>query len=283
MVPLRDQPLFLAMQIPIAVLVAGGGALVGLFVAALLLVRSEGDHRANLVLAALMVLLSLSILYPLVFPALPSLSRTHAVLILEPFQFLIAPLMGLFFRVLLVPKYLFRPVQLLHGLPFVLFGLMSLVPIPSSGPAPGHLTASRMTEVLWALLVIQAFIYLLPALRLLFTYRHSLRDQESNVAGLDLGWLQWFAHLFLALSTSYAVLLIIMLHGPRAFPGPGVPFDCAQRPGVRNRPARAASEANTGCGGARGASAGPGPGESRGAFRGGGADQGAACAGNGSG
>jgi hypothetical protein len=57
------------MEIPIVVLIAGGGAFVGLFVAALLLVRSEGDHRANLVLAALMVLLSLSILYPLIFPA----------------------------------------------------------------------------------------------------------------------------------------------------------------------------------------------------------------------
>jgi AraC-like DNA-binding protein len=217
-VPLRDQPLFLAMQIPLVVLIAGGGALVGLFVAALLLARVEGDRRANGVLAGLMVLLSLSILYPLLFPALTPLSRTHAALILEPFQFLIAPLMGLFFRVLLVPKYRLRPMHLLHALPFVLFALMSLVPVPSTGPGPGHLTAARMTQVLWALLVVQAFIYLIPALRLLFSYRHSLRDQESNVTGLDLGWLQWFAHLFLALSTSYAVLLVFMLHGPREFP-----------------------------------------------------------------
>ncbi|HTP57403.1 MAG TPA: AraC family transcriptional regulator, partial [Spirochaetia bacterium] len=59
---------------------------------------------------------------------------------------------------------------------------------------------------------------LVPSLRLLFRYRHAIREQESNVAGLDLGWLQWFAHLFLALSTSYAVLLVIMVHGPRTFP-----------------------------------------------------------------
>jgi hypothetical protein len=176
------------MEIPIVVLIAGGGAFVGLFVAALLLVRSEGDHRANLVLAALMVLLSLSILYPLIFPALPSLSRTHAVLILEPFLFLIAPLMGLFFRVLLVPEYRLRAVQLLHRLPFALFGLMSLVPIPSSGPAPGHLSASRVTEVLWALLVVQAspFAYGMRAFcRLLCAapggpYCTAIRDKRAD-------------------------------------------------------------------------------------------------------
>jgi len=207
-----------SLQVPLAVLVAGGGAFVGLFVAGLLLARIEGDHRANGMLALLMVLLSLSILYPLIAPALPPLSRTHALLILEPFQFLIAPLMALYFRVLLVPGYHLRPAHLLHALPFLLFGVVSLVPIPPAGTVPSRPSIARMTETLWALLVIQAFVYLVPSLRLLFRYRHAIREQESNVAGLDLGWLQWFAHLFLALSTSYAVLLVIMVHGPRTFP-----------------------------------------------------------------
>jgi len=202
------------MQHQSVLLVAGGGAVVGLFAAAVLVGRREGDARANHVLSALMVLFSLSIVYPIFFDALPALSRTHAALILEPFQFLIAPLMGLYFRVLLVPQYRLRPIHSLHALPFLLFGVMSLVPIPSSGLSHGPFAR----QVLWALLVVQAFLYLVPSLRLLFRYRHSLRDQESNVAGIDLGWLMWFGHLFLAMNTAYAVLLIIMVHGPRTFP-----------------------------------------------------------------
>ena len=190
----------------------------GLFVAALLLARSEGDRRAGGMLALLMALLSVSILYPLVVPTVPSLSRTHAQLILEPFQFLIAPLMALYFRVLLVPGFRVRPFQALHALPFILFGVATLVPIPAPGFRPSHASAARMTEALWALLVIQAFLYLVPSLRLLFRYRHALREQESNVAGLDLGWLQWFGHLFFLLNAAYAVLLVIMLHGSREFP-----------------------------------------------------------------
>ena len=50
------------MQIPIVALIAGGGALVGLFVAAFLAARAERNRRADLVLAGLMVLFSLSIM-----------------------------------------------------------------------------------------------------------------------------------------------------------------------------------------------------------------------------
>ncbi|MGO9410158.1 MAG: helix-turn-helix domain-containing protein [Spirochaetia bacterium] len=207
-----------AMQAQLVSLLAGGGTLVGIFAAAVLAARREGDAGANHVLSALMVLFSLSIIYPLFFQAWPALMRTHAVLVLEPFQFLIPPLMAWYFRVLLLPGYRLRPSQFLHALPFVLFGLVSVVPMPSSAQRPAHVPAAAVTEILWALLVLQAFLYLIPSLRLLFRYRHSLRDQESNIAGLDLGWLMWFGHLFLAMNTAYAFLLIIMLHGPREFP-----------------------------------------------------------------
>ena len=206
------------MQAQLVSIISGGGTLVALFVAAFLIARPEGNRGANLVLSGLMLLFSLSIIYPLLVSAWPALSRTHAVLIIEPFQFLIAPLMGWYFRVLLLPGYRLRPVQLLHGLPFLLIGLLSMMPTPTPDQQRTQVLFPRATEILWALLVIQAFLYLVPSVRLLFRYRHSLRDQESNVAGLDLRWLQWFGHLFLVLNTSYAILLVIMLHGPRSFP-----------------------------------------------------------------
>jgi AraC-like DNA-binding protein len=203
---------------PLIPLLSSGGALVGLFVAGLLVVRPDANRRAGLVLAALMVLLALSAVYPLLFDAWPALSGMHAVVVIEPFQFLMTPLMGLYVRLLLMPDYRPRPVQLLHLLPFALIGVLSLRPIPPGFQGTAHGFAPVATEILWALLVIQASLYLLPVTRLLLRYRHSLRDQESNVAGIDLRWLWWFVHAFLALTTVYAVLLVIALHGPREFP-----------------------------------------------------------------
>jgi AraC-like DNA-binding protein len=199
-------------------LLSGGGALVGLFVAALLVARPGADRRANLVLSALMFTLSLSIIYPLLFEAWPALSTMHAVVVIEPFQFLMTPLMGLYVRLLLVPDYRPRPVQLLHLLPFALIGVFSLKRIPPGFEGQAHGLAPTATEILWALLVIQAFLYLLPATRLLFRYRHSLRDEESNLAGIDLSWLWWFVHSFLTLTTIYAVLLVVVMHGPKELP-----------------------------------------------------------------
>lgn len=206
------------MQITIVPLISGGGACVGLFVAAFLLFRPGENRTANFVLSGLMFLLSLSIIYPLLVYVWPGFSRMHAVAILEPFQFAIAPLTSLYFRVLLVPGYRLRPSHLLHALPFILIGLLGLVPIPPGREPHGFTPLLDPTKVLWALLVIQAFLYLVPSIRLLFRYRHSLRDQESNLSGLDLRWLMWFAHLLLALTTIYAILLPIMMHGPRTFP-----------------------------------------------------------------
>jgi len=203
---------------PAIPLVASGGALVALFVAALLVARPDGNRRASLVLAALMVLLALSVVYPLLFAAWPVLSTVHAVVVIEPFQFLMTPLIAYYIRLLLVPGYRARPLHLLHLLPFALIGILTLLPIPTNGHAAYGGLVPRATEILWALLVIQAFLYLLPATRLLFRYRHSLRDQESSLAGIDLSWLSWFVHVFLALTTVYAVLLVVALHGPREFP-----------------------------------------------------------------
>ncbi len=203
---------------PAIPLVASGGTLVGLFVAVLLVARPDGNRRASLVLSALMVLLALSVVYPLLFTAWPALSSVHAVVVIEPFQFLMAPLIGLYVRLLLVPDYRPRPIHLLHLLPFGLIGILSLLPIPPAGHARMQGFVPTATEILWALLVIQAFLYLVPVTRLLFRYRHSLRDQESNLAGIDLSWLRWFVHAFLALTTVYALLLVAALHGPRELP-----------------------------------------------------------------
>jgi len=203
---------------PIVLFISGGGSLSGLLVAALLLARRDGNRRAPRVLSALMLLFSLGIVHPILSVAWPPASRLHMVLLVEPFQFLIAPIIGAYFRVLLLPGISLRPRHFLHALPFVLLGVFGLLPLPSSEPLETSARIPVITGWLWALLVVQAFLYLIPSLRLLHRYRRSLPDQESNLAGIDLGWLMWFSQLFLALYVSYAVILVIMIRGPYSFP-----------------------------------------------------------------
>jgi len=149
------------MHVQLLPLISSGGTLVGLFVAAVLVARPEGKRRANLVLSGLIFLLSLSIAHPLLSYAWSAPSRVHAMLTVDSFQFLIAPLMAWYFRVLLLPGYRLRPAQLLHALPFVLVALLGLMSPPHSGQQTNALCPGA-TEILWALLVIQVFVYFLP-------------------------------------------------------------------------------------------------------------------------
>ena len=200
---------------PTLYMIAGGGALVGLFVAVAAAVGQYENRRAALLYAALMVLFSIQIVYPLVEPGAGH-QPLRAMRIFEPFQFLIPPIMNLYVRFLLIRESRLRIRHLLHALPFL--AVAGFIAVPASLPASASPKVPELdpyvyaTTVLWALIVLQAFIYLVPTARLVFSYRHLLYQQESNLKGIDLRWLSTFVHLFLVLYSSYAVLFFIVIH-----------------------------------------------------------------------
>jgi AraC-like DNA-binding protein len=196
--------------------VCGGGLFLGLFVAALLLASPAGKSRANRLLSLLSILCSLNIAHLLWFIAWPETFPFRASSLTEPLQFLMAPLIAAYFRALIRPETPPHPREVLHALPFALVVAFGISPL--SAALERAAGGTRMAAVLWALLLVQALCYFVPALRLLHDYRRALRDQASNLSRIDLRWLMWFAHLILGLCLAYAAVLVLMLHGPSSFP-----------------------------------------------------------------
>ena len=198
------------------ILVSGGGFFIGIFVATLLRVRPRGSAGANNILSSFMILCSLNIVHPLIALLLPGDLHPGISYLAEPLEYLMAPLIAAYFRSLLAPRRPLRLFHLVHCLPFL--AVVAFILSPLSAALEGVLGSARLTAGLWSLLVIQAFAYLLPSLARLHRYRRAVRNQVSNLAGLDLRWLMWFSHAVIALYLSYAVLLTIMLHAPRPLP-----------------------------------------------------------------
>jgi AraC-like DNA-binding protein len=198
------------------ILGAGGGITVSLFAAALLLSRARGGGRADRVLALLLGVYALNIAHPLLAAAWPDLLPAPPVPFLaEPMQFLLAPLIAAYFRALIRPGFRPRARHLLHLIPFAAVIGVSVSPAPV---ALDRAAAAPLAAIgLWALLVVQLLAYLIPSYGLLREHRRALKEQLSNTAGVDLGWLLLLHNLILAFFVSYAVMLALLVHGGPAF------------------------------------------------------------------
>jgi AraC-like DNA-binding protein len=190
--------------------ISGGGVFIGMFAALLLWSSPMGNRGANRILSLLMVLCSFNIAHPLVGFFLYEGTRIRYSLLVEPMQFLMAPMVMAYLHRLMVPTTRFRWRYLIHAVPCITVVVFLLSPLPailSSGPGL-HIVLMG----LWALLVVQVFVSLSPLFTCLRRYRKALRDQVSNLSGIDLGWVRWFIHAIFTLYLSYALIFIFANH-----------------------------------------------------------------------
>jgi AraC-like DNA-binding protein len=191
--------------------IAGGGFHVGLFAAVLLWRGTRGNAKANRLLGLLLVVSSFNITHPLVAILVPNSRFMADSFLTEPLQFLMAPLIAAYVRQLMQPDHRFRARFLVHAAPFAAAVAFSVSPLPGLlNRAAGFPVAAA---VMWTLLLTQIFCYVVPAFAHLGRYSAALREQVSNTAGIDLGWLRWFMHVIYGLYVSYAVILVFVIHG----------------------------------------------------------------------
>lgn len=194
----------------ISVLFSSGGIFIGLFSAVLLLAAPWAGGKANRALAALLFLCSLNIAHPVVGQFLPSVVHSHAPFLFEPLQLLMGPLVAAYVRRLTGKAAPLRPRRFLHALPFVLVTAFVLTPVPRRLESADSFPAA--STAFWILLCIQVLAYEVNVLRSLHRYRGDLREERSNVAGIDLGWVTWLSLAFLALYLCYMVVLMLVIH-----------------------------------------------------------------------
>ncbi len=190
---------------------AGGGFLVGLFAAALLWARTRANRRANRLLALLMIVGSFNITHPLVAILWQNAPFTRDTFLMEPLQFLMAPLIAAYIHRLMIPDLRLRPSFLLHLAPFAAGVFFALSPLPALLNRGASFPAAAVVQ--WGALLVQMFFYIVPVFGHLHRYRAALREQVSNTAGVDLGWLRWLMHVINALYLSYVIILVFVIHG----------------------------------------------------------------------
>ena len=190
---------------------SGGGCLVGLFAAALLWASTRANTRANRLLALLMIVGSFNIAHPLVAILRQNAFFMRDTFLMEPLQFLMAPLIAAYIHQLMIPDLRLRPRFLLHGAPFAAAVVFALSPLPALLNRGASFPAA--TVVLWGALLVQIFFYIVPVFGHLHRYGAALREQVSNIAGIDLGWLRWLMYVINALYLSYVIVLVFVIHG----------------------------------------------------------------------
>lgn len=171
------------------------GMVQGVFLALVLLTNKNGKRRSNRILAALLLVLSVSIAHSVFMPSIANTPYR----IKEPFILLIGPLLLFYFREAAGLGRLNRS-DLLHLIPFLLFFLV-VWPVYVFGPWTAYsqflnLHSVTLTAAMWTLAVLQYGFYLWVVIRLYRKHLFTIEAEFSNTEGKTLSWMKSFFHIF---------------------------------------------------------------------------------------
>ena len=181
-------------------LLAGGTMVLALIPAVLLLREATVPSR---LLAIALLVAAANILHALIA------SPHNANILLEPLQFLLPPLFAAYVRALFQPQWRPRGLDLLHFLPSAIVGYSAV--FLTTNPFP-QTTALAISLTGWALLLVQAMIYVGRAILRIRQYRLALKREQSNLNGLDPLWLFRYALMLHLVYLGYLVIPAILIH-----------------------------------------------------------------------
>lgn len=196
-------------------LVIGAGIFQGIFLAVILFGIKKGNSKANKILAFLLLAFSCNIAHSVLFADFFSTTLSH-VLKIEPFQFVLGPLMYLYVRQLTLAESLLTPRELLHFVPFLIYSLI-MMPV-NSMPKPEFITrflignGNAITTITWSTILIQISIYLALSHRKIRQHQQRIKECYSEIDGINLRWLRYFITVLLFIYVTYYILPAMMLH-----------------------------------------------------------------------
>ncbi|HAP42829.1 MAG: hypothetical protein A2087_10915 [Spirochaetes bacterium GWD1_61_31] len=168
---------------------AGTGFGVVAFAVGLLLTRTGKNRERNLTLSLFLVCCLLNLSHPLIIQSDD---------LVEPLEFLMAPLFAAYIRTMLCGTFPTKREAFIHGIPFIVLATLSLMP--------------EMAVLSWGTLLVQMMIYLVPVSRKIHRYARKLREEVSNLDGVDPNWLRWLLVAFLCLYLFFGIVLALKLH-----------------------------------------------------------------------
>lgn len=174
------------------------GAFQSCFFAALLLTRKQ-NHRANRFMGIWLIFLGMFFFEAWVVASGTYLKIPHLSGLFSGTPLVHGPFLLLYAVFLIRPKQKFRPVWLLHLLPFVIYyihgGLTFFgMPAPEKLTLMADLIAGNPPDYLFAWGAFKSFhglAYVIATLLVLRAHRHRMQDQFSNLERVNLKWLSY--------------------------------------------------------------------------------------------
>jgi AraC-like DNA-binding protein len=187
------------------------GIAIGFFTALRILIAPTRRGLPDRLLGLLLLFCTANIIHGIIDfrPAM------HGSLIIEPLQFLL-PLALVWYLRSIQGKRLFEPMDSIHLALPLLFIAASYSPVLLEARLPSRVSVFSL--VMWLALAASASLLLIPVAHGIARYRKTLKQEYSNLHGIDAAWLAGILALMGALFSVYALLAVLMVHASADFP-----------------------------------------------------------------
>ncbi len=202
------------MQTVIYILVYAG--IIQGFYMAFLLYQRKGKNAANVYLAIILSVMSLSIIHS-VF-VIPEIHKTIITpyRLKEPFLMLVLPFIWLYVRKLEASDFHFSAKEVLHFSPFLLFMSVNIPAfIYGSNSAWNQFLTQNSIIIdgaIWVILLIQYSFYLFRIVQITRKVRIRAQQEFSNIEQVDVSWINIFMYAFVVVFIVLAIMFAGAMH-----------------------------------------------------------------------
>ena len=176
------------------------GAAQGFILSSILLIKKEGNRKANIILSLLIFFISLEIFHKYLNMSGLISEFSYFILISEPFYLILGPLIYLYTKFQISPELSFKKRHLLFIMPLLLeltfyvkFYTKSTVD-KLSKIAELSLDSNYIEDYcfVWSIEAVYNIFFILLAIRLLYFFNKKIKNNFSNIEKINFKWLRTF-------------------------------------------------------------------------------------------
>ena len=190
----------------------GASVMLGLLLTVIVVRQKRADKGPNRMMAVLVLVLMFSVMLNSFLSSFLPQAYPNLLAFPEPFLLLIGPLFYYFIQSL-SGSFVFKKTALLHGLPFLLVGVLFVFSVQNSQPTVGlSFRMGLLISVLWLVIYLQFWGYYFLNRKALRGYREKLKQSQSSIEKVRQAWITYCLTTLLICYSILGILFFLMHH-----------------------------------------------------------------------
>jgi len=190
----------------------GASVMLGLLLTMIVVRQKRADKGPNRMMAVLVLVLMASVMLNSFLSSFLPQAYPNLLAFPEPFLLLIGPLFYYFIQSL-SGSFVFKKTALLHGLPFLLVGVLFVFFVQNSQPTVGlSFRMGLLISVLWLVIYLQFWGYYFLNRKALRGYREKLKQSQSSIEKVRQAWITYCLTTLLICYSVLGILFFLMHH-----------------------------------------------------------------------